>query len=65
MAARGVSIAATRNIIDSLKVSEYQEYIPLTRLLQNIWESVNKDLDEAKRTVEVNHDDLNVSLFCQ
>jgi len=37
VAARGVSIAATRNIIDSLK---------------NIWESVNKDLDEAKRTVE-------------
>ena len=60
-----MSIAATRNIIDSLKVSEYQEYIPLTRLLQNIWESVNKDLDEAKRTVEVNLDNLNVSLFCQ
>jgi len=50
VAARGVSIAATRNIIDSLK---------------NIWESVNKDLDEAKRTVEVKHDNLNVSIFCQ
>ena len=60
-----MSIAATRNIIDSLKVSKYQEYITLTRLLQNIWESVNKDLDEAKRTVEVNLSNLNVSLFCQ
>jgi len=37
VAARGVSIAATRNIIDSIK---------------NIWESVNKDLETAKSKVE-------------
>lgn len=37
VAARGVSIAATRNIIDSIK---------------NIWESVNRDLESAKVSVE-------------
>ena len=55
VAARGVSITATKQIIDSIKVWStlvYPYSVGPTPPHQGVWESVDRDLEEAKSSAE-------------
>ena len=53
VAARGASVPATKNIIDAVKVYMSQNATDtIDNILQNIWISVNSDLEYAKSSLQ-------------
>ena len=54
MAERGVSVVATKNIIDAVKVKiKSEQHWQIFDLFQGVWVTMNRDLEEAKSSIEV------------
>lgn len=54
MAERGVSVVATKNIIDAVKVEiKAEQHWQILKMFQAVWVTMNRDLEEAKSSIEV------------
>ena len=54
VAERGVSVVATKNIIDAVKVEiKAEQHWRILKMFQAVWVTMNRDLEEAKSSIEV------------